>query len=122
MVSQVQDTGIAHFAEQVVSANVMKYIGIGTGTGQGVTATALAADSGETRATGTLSQETTNSTGDTVRVAGTVTATGAVAATEVGVFDNASSGDMDVYADYSVITLAAADTITFTIDIVGNQG
>lgn len=121
MVSQVQDTGIAHFAEQVVSANVMKYIGIGEGTGQAVTATTLAADTGETRATGTLSQETTNTTGDTARVTGTVTATGARAVTEVGVFDNASSGDLDVYADFAAVNLVAADTITFTIDIVGDQ-
>lgn len=121
MVSQVQNTGVAHFAEQVVAADVMKYVGIGTGSGQAVTATALAADSGETRGVGNMSQETTNTTGDTVRIVATVTATGSVAATEAGVFDASTLGDMDVYIDYSLISLAAADTITFTIDVVGDQ-
>lgn len=121
MVSLVTNTGIAEFVEQLVAADVLKYIGWGSGSGQGVTSTDLATALPESRTDGTDSQQTTNTTGDTFRVAGTLTATAARAVTEVGVFDDPTAGSMGIYGDFSVINLATDDNITFTIDVVLDQ-
>ena len=121
MVSLVTNTGIAEFVEQLVAADVLKYIGWGSGSGQAVTDTDLATALPESRTDGTDSQQTTNTTGDTFRVVGTLTATSARAVTEVGVFDASTSGSMGIYGDFSVINLATDDNITFTIDVVLDQ-
>lgn len=102
------------------------YLQWGTGSGQGATSNALANTTGttEARTTGTSSQQTTSVTNDTYRVTGTITAAGARAITEVGVFDAAgsgsppTSGNMDIYGDFSVINLASADSIAFTVNLV----
>ena len=122
MAALVTDIGVRAYTDALVADDTLKYIGIGTGTGQGVTATDLATDSGETRATGTVTAVTTNVANDTYQVVGTVTATGTAAITEVGVFDNASSGDMGIYGDFAAINVVSGDSITFTIQSLGDQG
>lgn len=127
MASFVTNTGIAEFVEQLVAADVLKYVGWGTGSGQAATDSDLAAAAAEDRTDGVDSQQTTNTTGDTFRVVATITATGARAITEVGIFDAAGSGNppsggnLGIYGDFSVINLATSDSITFTIDVVLDQ-
>jgi hypothetical protein len=122
MASLVTNTGLAEFVSALVADDVVKYIGWGTGSGQGVTATDLATAAAEGRTSGTVSAQTTTTTGDTYRVAGSITAGGARAITEVGVFDAATGAVLRIYGDFSVINLASGDSITFTIDTVLDQG
>lgn len=128
MAAQVQDAGLAMITAALHGyASRPKYIGWGTGSAQGVDDTDLAAAADEARTNGTSSQQTTTVTNDTYRVVGTVTAGGARAITEVGVFDAAGSGTppsgggMGIYGDFSVINLASGDSIAFTINTVFDQ-
>lgn len=121
MVSQAQDTGLAEFVTAIVADDVVKHIGWGTGTGQGVTATDLATAAAEARTDSAPSAVTTNTTGDTYRIVGLITATGTRAITEVGVFDAATGAALRFYADFTVLNLSTNDTINFTVDIVLNQ-
>lgn len=118
MVSQVQNAGLAN----ITGALTFQHVGWGTGSGQGVSATDLAVAANESRVAGTTSQQTTTATNDTYRVVATITAGGTRAITEVGVFDAAGTGNpptggnLILYGDFTVINLAASDSIQFTID------
>jgi hypothetical protein len=92
------------------------YLQYGTGSGQAADATDLAAPV-QTREGGTTSQETVNVAGDTFRVTGTITATAVATITEVGAFDAASAGNMDIYGDFTAIDLATGDAIVFAINV-----
>lgn len=94
------------------------YLDWGTGSGQGASDNALAAAAGESRATGTSSQQTTTVTSDTYQVTGTLTASTTRAITEAALFDASTSGNMDVYGDFSVVNLATNDSIAFTFKVV----
>ena len=88
------------------------------GTGAGTTAatdTTLFTEA-TPRAAGTSTQQTTSVTNDTYQVVATITAAGALAITNAGLFDviTASSGNMFVKGDFSVINLATGDSIQFT--------
>ena len=96
-----------------------KYIAIGTGA-TGAARTAVAADTAlstevETRAAGTGSTVTTTQTNDTFQEVGTVTATGARAVDEAGLFDAASAGNMFMSATFAVINLANGDSLQLTM-------
>lgn len=99
------------------------YLGWGTGSGQSASSNALATAANESRATGTSTQQTTTVTNDTYQVAGTLTAGGSRAITELGIFDAAgtgnppSGGNMDLYGDFSVVNLATNDSIAFTYKV-----
>lgn len=128
MASLVVNTGLANITEAWDAyATRARYIGWGTGSGQGVTATDLATAADESRTTGTTTQATTNTTGDSYEVTGTITAGGTRAITEVGVFDGAGTGNppsganLAIYGDFSVINLASGDSIAFTITAVLDQ-
>jgi hypothetical protein len=130
MATQIQNLGLANFTAAVAAyASVGKFLQWGVGSGQGVTDTALADTTGttEARTSGTVSQETTTTTDDTLRVVGTITALGTVGITEVGLFDAAGSGtpptggNMTFYGDFAVINLGVGDSITFTCDTVFDQ-
>lgn len=121
MASTVTNTGLAAFVNAVVTDDVVKYIAWGTGSGQTAASTTLATESAEARTAGTLSAQTTNTTDDTLQVAGSITATGPRAITEVGVFDASTAGNMDIYGDFTVINLNTDDSITFTIQALGDQ-
>lgn len=128
MASLVVNTGLANAtAAWHAYASRARYLGWGTGSGQGATATDLATAANESRVEGTTSQETTNTSNDTYRITGTITAGGARAITEVGVFDAAGSGNppsggaLAIYGDFSVINLASGDSIQFQVDVVLDQ-
>lgn len=117
MTSLVTDSGLSNvMAAWVAYASQPKYLQAGTGSGQGDTAIDVAAPV-QTRATGAVSQQTTNVAGDTFRVTGTITATSDVTISELGVFDASSAGSMDIYGDFTGIALAAGDGIVFQIDV-----
>jgi hypothetical protein len=99
------------------------YAAWGTGSGQTATSNALATTANESRAAGTSSQQTTTVTNDTYQVTATLTAGGSRAITEFGLFDAAGSGNpptggnMGLYGDFSVVNLAANDSIAFTYKV-----
>src|SRR5690349_8735480 len=130
MVSQVQNAGLDIITAALHAyASRPRYLGWGTGSGQAVTDTDLDSQTGtnEARVAGTSSQQTTNTANDTYRVTGTISAGGARAITELGVFDAAgagtppSGGNMGLYGDFSVINLATGDSIAFTVNVVFDQ-
>lgn len=98
-----------------------RYVAWGTGTGQGATATDLATAAGEARTAGTTSQQTTNTSNDTYRITGTITATSGHAITEVGVFTATSGTNLAIYGDFSAINVSASDSIQFSVDVVLDQ-
>lgn len=100
-----------------------KYIGWGTGTtAAAVGDTALQTEAAPTtsggRTSGTVSRTTTTVTNDTFQVVGTVTATGAAAITEAGLFDAASTGNMLIHSVFSALNMSGAgDSIAFTFQL-----
>lgn len=128
MASLVVNTGLANAtAAWHAYASRARYLGWGTGSGQGATATDLATPANESRVEGTTSQQTTTTASDTYRITGTITAGGARAITEVGVFDGAGTGNppsgdsLAIYGDFTVINLASGDSIALTVDVVLDQ-
>ena len=125
MVARVQNNGLANItAAWVAYASLPKYLQWGTGSGAAASANVVTTTTTtEARTTGTATQVTTTQTNDTYQVTGTITAAGARAITEVGVFDAVGSGspptggNMDIYGDFSVINLATSDSIAFTVKV-----
>jgi len=93
--------------------------GIGT-SAAGTSNTALGtptAPTSATRQTGTRSQQTTTTSGDTYRVTSTITSTGSFAITEFGISDSATTtGNNFLVArsDYAAINVIANDSISYT--------
>lgn len=125
MVARLQNAGLANLtaAWHAYSSRPL-YLQWGTGSGAAASANVVTTTSTtESRATGTSSQQTTSVTSDTYRVTGTITAAGARAITEVGVFDAAGSGspptggNMDIYGDFSAVNLATGESIAFTVNV-----
>lgn len=124
MVARVQDAGLANITAALVTASVVKFLQWGTGSAAAKSANVVTTTTTtESRTAGTPSAVTTTVTNDTLQVVGTITAAGARAITEVGVFDAAGSGspptggNMDIYGDFSVVNLASADSIAFTVKV-----
>lgn len=94
--------------------------GIGT-TAAAVTDTALVTESAPTtsggRTVGTESRVTITVTNDTYQVVGLVTAGGALAITEAGLFDAVSAGNMLIRGVFSAYNVVSGDTITFTFQL-----
>lgn len=123
MASVFTNAGMAAASAALVAANTLKYLQWGVGSGQTAASNTVASTSTttEARVAGSLSQVTNVITNDTLQVVGTITAAGARAITEVGVFDAAGSGspptggNMGLYGDFSAINLASGDSIAFTV-------
>lgn len=93
------------------------FVAIGTGTtAEAASQTALVTPV-ESRVSGTSSQVTTTVTNDTYQVVGTVTATGARAVTEAGLFDASTAGNMLIRALFAVINLATGDSLQITAQL-----
>ena len=87
--------------------------------GTGVTAptdpdTGLELPSGESKVEGTSTVITTTTTGDTLRVVGTLTSASTQTITEAGLFDNADT--LYLRGTFAGIPLEAGDSIQFTIE------
>lgn len=125
MVARVQNNGLANVVAALRAyASIPKFIQWGTGSAAIASANVVTTTTTtESRTSGTDSTQTTTVTSDTFQVAGTLTAAGARAITEVGLFDAAGTGspptggNMCVYADFSVINLATSDAIAFTVKV-----
>ena len=95
-------------------------VNIAAGTGSTAVLTtdsALGAEVGS-RVTGTSSQQTTTTAGDTYRVTGTWVAASSYTIAEAGLFDAASSGNLFVRGVLaSTISLASGDSIAFTFNV-----
>lgn len=121
------DTGIAYIVGLVDTTDAVKYVAWGTGaTGAATTDSAMetaAAPTNATAGTGTLAKATTNTTDDTIVVTHTITAGGALAITEVGVFNQAtlSGATMFFHGTFSAINVSSGDSIAFTLNSVLNQ-
>lgn len=113
----LQNAGKAIITNRIKgSGTEPNYVAWGTtATAEDATQTALAAESTEARTAGTSSQVTTTVTNDSYQVVGTLTATGARAIVEAGLFDAVTTGNMFVRGIFSVINLATGDSIQFTI-------
>lgn len=111
------------------------YIGWGTGAGTAAAANTTlftearsSATSGGnvTRVTGTSTQQTTTVANDTYRVTGTVTADAGKTITNAGLFDTdgaavspgpPTGGNLFCKGDFTGITLAASESISFTFNV-----
>lgn len=94
-----------------------KYVAIGTGSGRTVSSTTLATEV-ETRTAGTSSLIQTSVAGDTYQSFGTITCTtSAKSITEAALFDDASTGNMYMYTDFSVINLNVGDQLQLTLGV-----
>jgi hypothetical protein len=121
MVARVQNNGLARITALLAAAAF--HLQWGTGSAAAASANAVTTTTTtEARVAATMSQQTTTVTNDTLRAVGTITAAGARAITEVGLFDAAGSGspptggNMNIYGDFAVINLANGDSISFTVN------
>lgn len=122
MTARVQNNGLARITSLLSAASW--WLQWGTGSAAAASANAVTTTSTtEARAAASVAQGTTTVTNDKIVLTATLTAAGARSITEVGAFDAVGTGspptggNMDVYGDFSVITLAASDSIAFTINV-----
>ena len=97
------------------------YVGVGTGA-TAAARTAVVADTtlsnaAGARVSGTSTQQTTTVANDTYQVVGTVTAVGAIAVDEAGLFDAATAGNMFLSTTFPVVNLAIGDSIQTTLKV-----
>lgn len=116
MATVLVNTGKAVVTNRIKgSGTEPNYVAWGTGAGTAaITDTTLFTEAG-TRTAGTSTQQTTTTTNDTYQVVGTLTAGGALAITNAGLFDASTSGNLFVKGDFATINLASGDSIQFTI-------
>ncbi len=122
MVARVQNAGLARITSLLAAASW--WFQWGTGSAAAASATAVTTTTTtESRVAAVTAQATASITNDRITFTGTVTAAGTRAITEVGLFDAIGSGSpptggtMDVYGDFTVINLASADSIAFTVHV-----
>lgn len=121
----VTNKGTAMIVDRVNAAATYtatpKFIAHGTGVHTAAKAdTALTTEvTGDGRATGTATDQTTTNTGDTLQVVGTVTSAAGGTIVEAGLFDvvTSSSGNMFVTATFTGIALNAGDSIAYTFKV-----
>jgi hypothetical protein len=122
MTARTQNNGLARVTNLLAAAAWWFQWGTGSAAAQSANVVTTTSTT-ESRASCTTSQVTTTITNDTLQLAGTVTAAGTRAITEVGAFDAAGTGspptggNMDYYCDFSVVNLSSGDSIAFTMKI-----
>lgn len=124
MATVLANVGLAWIIDKMDDSQTSSMNRVGWGTGAGTAAatdTALFTEAGESRATGTISQQTTSVTGDTYQVIGTLTSTSTKTITNAALFDAASSGNMLVKGDFTGIPVLANDSIEFTFRVQATQ-
>lgn len=121
MTARVQNNGLARITTLLAAASW--FLQWGTGSAAAATANVVTTTSTtEARSSATTSQGTTTVTNDKFILTGTITAAGTRAITEVGAFDAVgtgsppTTGNMDIYGDFTVINLSTGDSIAFTIN------
>ena len=121
MVARVQNNGLARITTLLAAA--AWWLQWGTGSAAAAAANVVTTTTTtEARVSAATSQGTTTVTNDKLILTATLTAAGARAITEVGAFDAVGTGsppiggNMNFYADFSVVNLAASDSIAFTLN------
>ncbi len=121
MVARVQNNGLARITAAL--AALAWWLQWGTGSGAAASANVVTTTSTtEARSSATPAQGTTTVANDKLVLTATITAAAPRAITEIGAFDAVGSdspptgGNMNIYADFSVINLGAGDSIAFTIN------
>jgi hypothetical protein len=123
MATTFTDAGCAIVTNRMIQAGTApKNIGWGTGaTAAAQTQTALVTEAAPTtsggRTVGTESRTTGTVTNDQYTVVGTVTATGTLAITEAGLFDNVTAGNMLIRSNFSTVNVVSGDSIAFTFNL-----
>ena len=121
----VIDFGLHMIVDAILALGATEphHIQWGTGaTGAAADDTGIQAAAAEARTEGTTTAETTSTTSDTYRVAGTIVCTGAgKAITEVALYDTATAGIAFMHGTFSAINVSVGDSIAFTINNVLNQ-
>ncbi len=119
------NTGLAAFIKRIggdVSTNGFTYLALGTGTtAADATDTNLETeitDSGLARAAATVSYETTTTTGDTLQLVKSFTATGSKDVTEIGILNASSSGTLGGRVVKTAVPLEADDVYSVTYQIL----
>lgn len=117
------NAGAAIVTNRIIQAGTApKNIGWGTGTnaaavGDTALQTEAAPTTGGGRTVGTESRTTVTNANDAYTVTGTVTATGTVAITEVGLFDAVTAGNLLLRDVSSAINLVSGDSIAYTLKL-----
>lgn len=117
------NAGAAVVTNRIIQAGTAgKNIGWGIGTtAAAVGQTALVTESAPTtaggRTVGTESRTTVTNANDNYQVVGTVTAAGALAITEAGLFDNVTAGNMLLRSDFAAVNVISGDSIAFTFGL-----
>lgn len=119
------NTGLAAFIKRIggdVSTNGFTYLALGTGTtAANATDTSLETeitDSGLARASATVSYETTTTTGDTLQLYKSFTATGSKNVTEIGILNASSGGTLGGRVVKTAVPLEADDVYSVTYQVV----
>jgi hypothetical protein len=124
MATHFVDVGKQWVVDKMDDSSATSMNRVGWGTGAGTTAendTTLFTEAGESRATGTISQQLTTIAGDTYQVIGTLTSTSTKTITNAGLFDAATSGNLLIKGDFTGIPLLANDSIEFTFKLQVDQ-
>lgn len=119
------NTGLAAFIKRMggdVSTAGFTYLALGTGT-TAADATDIAleneiTDSGLARAAATVSYETTTTTGDTLQLVKSFTATGSKSVTEIGILNDATTGVLGGRVVKTAVPLEADDVYAVTYQVV----
>lgn len=119
------NTGLAGFIKRMggdVSTDGFTYLALGTGTTAAATGdTSLEAeitDSGLARASATVSYKTTTTTGDTLQLYKSFTATGSKNVSEIGVLNASSNGVLGGRVVKTAVPLEANDVYNVTYQII----
>jgi len=119
------NTGLAGFIKRMggdVSTDGFTYLALGTGTTAAATGdTSLEAeitDSGLARAAATVTYETTTTTGDTLQLYKSFTATGSKNVSEIGVLNASSNGVLGGRVVKTAVPLEANDVYNVTYQII----
>ena len=114
MTARVQDAGLARITTALAVLPWWMQLGSGAGAGQ---ADNDVADPVEARASASAVPSTKNVAGDTLTVTGTVFATADVVIREIGVFDQASGGDMAFYIEVADVSLSPGSAYALTLTL-----
>ena len=105
----------------VVGSSLSYFGAWGSGsTTPAVTDNALVSENAESRvsiAAGAMSQQTTQSTGDTLRWTYTITATGTRTVQETGIFSASTVGNCYVRIVHGSLALESGDQVAYTINL-----
>lgn len=119
------NTGLAAFIKRMGgdgSTAGFTYLALGTGTtAADATDTSLEAeitDSGLERASATVSYETTTTTGDTLQLYKSFTATGSKSVTEIGILNDPTTGSLGGRVVKTAVPLEADDIYAVTYQVI----